>query len=212
MSVSVGGGCRSPDSTPHVTAVIARSRTSAETPALMAATRSTPTSARAVPATALTVGTAAGAAIVVACIAKQTSIASTAVTTVLLISSSIGLLDQSGFNIVRSVRVIIKRERSGGVIPRPLRSFPHRPPRYPPVFRAFFAEREGRAACSPARYQEVLMLLRALAIWFGLLVAAVANGTVRELWLTPTFGGAVAHLISALVLAAIVAVVAWLTI
>jgi len=56
------------------------------------------------------------------------------------------------------------------------------------------------------------MLLRALAIWFGLLVAAVANGTVRELWLTPTFGGAVAHLISALVLAAIVAVVAWLTI
>ena len=56
------------------------------------------------------------------------------------------------------------------------------------------------------------MMLRALAIWCGLLVAALANGTVRELWLTPAFGGPAAHLISALLLAAVVVLVAWLTI
>jgi hypothetical protein len=56
------------------------------------------------------------------------------------------------------------------------------------------------------------MLIRALAIWCGLLLAAITNGTLRELWLTPAFGGAVAHLISALILAAIVGLVAWLTI
>jgi hypothetical protein len=59
---------------------------------------------------------------------------------------------------------------------------------------------------------EVSMLLRALTIWCGLLVAALANGTIREIWLTPAFGSGAAHLISALILAAVVALVAWLTI
>lgn len=56
------------------------------------------------------------------------------------------------------------------------------------------------------------MLLRALAIWCGLVGVALINGAVRELWLTPALGGALAHLISALVMAAVVGLVAWATI
>jgi len=53
------------------------------------------------------------------------------------------------------------------------------------------------------------MLLRALAIWFGLLVVAFLNGAIRALWLTPAFGDSTAHLLSALILSAVVIVVAW---
>ena len=53
------------------------------------------------------------------------------------------------------------------------------------------------------------MLLRALAIWCGLLVVAFVNGAIRALWLTPVFGDSTAHLLSALILAAVVSVVAW---
>jgi hypothetical protein len=56
------------------------------------------------------------------------------------------------------------------------------------------------------------MLLRALAIWCGLLMAAFLNGAVREMWLTPAFGDAAGHAISALVLSAVVIAVAWLAI
>jgi hypothetical protein len=53
------------------------------------------------------------------------------------------------------------------------------------------------------------MLLRALAIWCGLLLVAFLNGAIRVLWLTPAFGDSTAHLLSALILAAVVIVVAW---
>jgi hypothetical protein len=53
------------------------------------------------------------------------------------------------------------------------------------------------------------MLLRAVAIWCALLLVAFLNGAVRVLWLTPTFGDSTAHLLSALILTAIVIVVAW---
>ena len=53
------------------------------------------------------------------------------------------------------------------------------------------------------------MLLRALAIWCGLLVVAFVNGAVRTIWLTPAVGDPAAHVISALVLSAVVAVAAW---
>ena len=53
------------------------------------------------------------------------------------------------------------------------------------------------------------MLLRALAIWCGLLVVAFLNGAVRLLWLTPTVGDSAAHLLSALILSTLVIVVAW---
>ncbi len=54
------------------------------------------------------------------------------------------------------------------------------------------------------------MLLRALAIWCGLLIAASFNGALRVMWLTPAFGDPIAHLISAAMLSAIVVAVAWL--
>ena len=53
------------------------------------------------------------------------------------------------------------------------------------------------------------MLLRALAIWCGLLAVAFLNGAIRVLWLTPAFGDSTAHLVSALVLSTVVLVVAW---
>jgi len=56
------------------------------------------------------------------------------------------------------------------------------------------------------------MLLRALAIWCGLLVVAFLNGALRVLLLTPAFGPSAAHLLSALILSAVVIVVAWVAI
>lgn len=56
------------------------------------------------------------------------------------------------------------------------------------------------------------MLLRALAIWCGLLIVAFMNGAVRAMWLTPAFGDPAAHVISVVILSAIVAIVAWLAI
>ena len=53
------------------------------------------------------------------------------------------------------------------------------------------------------------MLIRALAIWCGLLAAAFLNAAFRVRWLTPAFGDSAAHVISALTLSAIVVAVAW---
>lgn len=53
------------------------------------------------------------------------------------------------------------------------------------------------------------MLLRALAIWCGLLMVAFLNGAVRVMWLIPTLGDSAAHLLSALILSTVVIVVAW---
>ena len=53
------------------------------------------------------------------------------------------------------------------------------------------------------------MLLRALAIWCGLLMVAFVNGAVRVIWLMPTLGDSAAHLLSALILSTVVIVVAW---
>jgi hypothetical protein len=53
------------------------------------------------------------------------------------------------------------------------------------------------------------MLLRALAIWCGLLIVAFLNGAVRVMWLMPALGDSSAHLLSALILSTVVIVVAW---
>jgi hypothetical protein len=53
------------------------------------------------------------------------------------------------------------------------------------------------------------MLLRALAIWCGLLVFAFVNGAIRTIWLMPAFGDPAAHVVSALLLSAVVVVAAW---
>jgi hypothetical protein len=56
------------------------------------------------------------------------------------------------------------------------------------------------------------MLLRALAIWCGLLIVAFLNGAARVMWLTPAFGDPAAHVLSAVILSLVVIVVAWLAI
>ena len=53
------------------------------------------------------------------------------------------------------------------------------------------------------------MFFRALAIWFGLLLAAVLNAVIRVMWLTPAFGDSAAHVISTILLSAVVAAAAW---
>jgi len=56
------------------------------------------------------------------------------------------------------------------------------------------------------------MPLRAICVWLGILVLANVNGAIRELLLVPRLGPASAHILSTLVLGAVVAWVAWLTI
>jgi hypothetical protein len=56
------------------------------------------------------------------------------------------------------------------------------------------------------------MLLRALAIWCGLLIVAFLNGAARVMWLTPALGDPAAHVVSAVILSVIVIAVAWMAI
>jgi hypothetical protein len=55
------------------------------------------------------------------------------------------------------------------------------------------------------------MMSRTIAVWFLLLLAAVLNGGVREKWIIPRVGQAQGHLISTLMLAMLVLLIAWLT-
>jgi hypothetical protein len=57
-----------------------------------------------------------------------------------------------------------------------------------------------------------MMFGRAVLVWFGLLVAAFANGTVRELALRPRVAEAVAHAISVGLLSAAILMVSWSTV
>jgi hypothetical protein len=56
------------------------------------------------------------------------------------------------------------------------------------------------------------MLLRAIAIWVLLLMIAVANGAIREAFLTPRLGEQAGHSASTAILCAVIFVVAWLSI
>lgn len=56
------------------------------------------------------------------------------------------------------------------------------------------------------------MILRALLVWFLLLLVAILNGGFREAVLVPRLGSATAHVMSAALLSAAVLVVAWLTV
>ncbi len=55
------------------------------------------------------------------------------------------------------------------------------------------------------------MLPRATVIWLLLLVLAILNGAVREALISPLTGPQVGHVVSTLLLCALVAVTAWLT-
>lgn len=56
------------------------------------------------------------------------------------------------------------------------------------------------------------MLTRALVVWFGLLVLAFANGTLREIALIPHTGDAAGHAISSVMLSAAIFGLSWFTI
>lgn len=55
------------------------------------------------------------------------------------------------------------------------------------------------------------MLVRALAIWFVLLLVAVLNGAFREAVLTPRMGRGGAHALSTVMLSALILLVGWLS-
>jgi hypothetical protein len=56
------------------------------------------------------------------------------------------------------------------------------------------------------------MLKRALVVWFGLLVLAIANAGVREALITPSMGASAGHVISTITLCAAILLLSWLTI
>jgi hypothetical protein len=56
------------------------------------------------------------------------------------------------------------------------------------------------------------MLPRAMVVWFGILLLANVNGALRELLLRPALGDTVARAISTVLLASLVALLAWSTI
>jgi hypothetical protein len=56
------------------------------------------------------------------------------------------------------------------------------------------------------------MLVRGMAVWFGILVLASLNGAVRDLLLTPRLGDTVARAISTIFLCGLIVLVTWFTI
>jgi hypothetical protein len=56
------------------------------------------------------------------------------------------------------------------------------------------------------------VLLRALVVWFVLLMIAVANGAFREAALVPRMGSAVGHVVSTVLLCTFITLLAWLTV
>jgi hypothetical protein len=56
------------------------------------------------------------------------------------------------------------------------------------------------------------MAIRALAVWFLLLILAVLNGGVRDRWLSPRLGDTVGRAISTLLLSGLILLATWGTI
>ena len=54
------------------------------------------------------------------------------------------------------------------------------------------------------------MLGRAAIIWFGILLAAILNGAVRDVFLVPRFGDSLSRGVSSLTLAAVILLVTWM--
>jgi hypothetical protein len=57
-----------------------------------------------------------------------------------------------------------------------------------------------------------VVLARAAAVWFGIMIIAVANGTLRVFVIVPLTGEAVGHIVSSLLLCVLVIFVASLTV
>lgn len=56
------------------------------------------------------------------------------------------------------------------------------------------------------------MILRALVIWFVLLILAVLNGGMRDTWLSPWLGDTVGRALSTLLLSSLILLATWMTI
>ncbi len=56
------------------------------------------------------------------------------------------------------------------------------------------------------------MTRRALLVWLGLMLAAIANGSFRQFLLVPSVGAYGGHVISSVTLSLIILLVAWLTV
>ena len=56
------------------------------------------------------------------------------------------------------------------------------------------------------------MVGRAAIVWFVILVAAICNGAVRDLVMTPRFGDSIARALSCITLAGAIVLVAWTSI
>lgn len=56
------------------------------------------------------------------------------------------------------------------------------------------------------------MILRALTIWFAILLLASVNGAVRSAWLIPRLGDTMGRAVSTLLLSGVVFLVTWQTI
>lgn len=56
------------------------------------------------------------------------------------------------------------------------------------------------------------MMVRALVVWFGILILASLNGAGREAWLVPRLGETGGRAASTVVLSALVLLITWLTI
>jgi hypothetical protein len=56
------------------------------------------------------------------------------------------------------------------------------------------------------------MLIRALVVWFGLLVLAIANGALREFAMVPSTGDTAGHAISSVTLSVAIVMLCWFTI
>jgi hypothetical protein len=55
------------------------------------------------------------------------------------------------------------------------------------------------------------VLIRAIAVWFGILVLASLNGALRDLAMTPRIGDTPARAVSTVLLCGVVLVITWLT-
>jgi hypothetical protein len=60
--------------------------------------------------------------------------------------------------------------------------------------------------------RDYIMVQRALLVWFVLLVAASANGALRQAVLIPAIGDVAGRAVSTVILAAAIALLTWLTI
>lgn len=57
-----------------------------------------------------------------------------------------------------------------------------------------------------------MTIVRALAVWALLLGVAILNGGIREGWITPRFGPSTGHILSTIILATLIVLIAWLTV